>query len=209
MLIFGDWGENSWELRLGFDRVFWGVAELQQPRGRRQPAGPARAPARPAQAGPAHGAPHGLRRLGRRRIVCAALSPQAHVSGPHRAPSVGPRDRRGRPLRERRRRAPCGSRVSLQQCRGRARFRPERLCRNEPRTLVRRGPPIRVPDPVLRADPAIRARCAADDRPVALQDGSHSARRRAQSPGTGGGLQRLQCRRGTHASTRRSVPRPT
>ena len=28
MLIFGDWGGNSWELRLGFDRVFWGVAEL-------------------------------------------------------------------------------------------------------------------------------------------------------------------------------------
>ena len=29
MLVFGDWGENSWELRLGLDRVFWGVAELR------------------------------------------------------------------------------------------------------------------------------------------------------------------------------------
>ena len=28
LLMFGDWGENSWELRLGLDRVFWGVAEL-------------------------------------------------------------------------------------------------------------------------------------------------------------------------------------
>ena len=28
MLMYGDWGENSWELRLGLDRVFWGVAEL-------------------------------------------------------------------------------------------------------------------------------------------------------------------------------------
>ena len=29
ILTYGDWSENSWELRLGFDRVFWGVAELQ------------------------------------------------------------------------------------------------------------------------------------------------------------------------------------
>ena len=28
LLTYGEWGENSWELRLGFDRVFWGVAEL-------------------------------------------------------------------------------------------------------------------------------------------------------------------------------------
>ena len=28
MLMHGDWGENSWEFRLGVDRVFWGVAEL-------------------------------------------------------------------------------------------------------------------------------------------------------------------------------------
>ena len=28
MLTYGDWSENSWELRLGLDRVFWGVAEL-------------------------------------------------------------------------------------------------------------------------------------------------------------------------------------
>ena len=28
LLTYGDWGENSWELRLGLDRVFWGVAEL-------------------------------------------------------------------------------------------------------------------------------------------------------------------------------------
>ena len=27
-LAYGDWGRNSWELRLGVDRVFWGVAEL-------------------------------------------------------------------------------------------------------------------------------------------------------------------------------------
>ena len=27
-LTHGDWGDNSWELRLGLDRVFWGVAEL-------------------------------------------------------------------------------------------------------------------------------------------------------------------------------------
>ena len=28
LLTYGDWGENSWELRLGLDRVFWGVAEI-------------------------------------------------------------------------------------------------------------------------------------------------------------------------------------
>lgn len=28
LLMYGDWGENSWELRLGMDRVFWGVVEL-------------------------------------------------------------------------------------------------------------------------------------------------------------------------------------
>ena len=28
MLVHGDWGRDSWELRLGLDRVFWGVAEL-------------------------------------------------------------------------------------------------------------------------------------------------------------------------------------
>ncbi len=28
VLTYGDWGTNSWELRLGVDRVFWGVAEL-------------------------------------------------------------------------------------------------------------------------------------------------------------------------------------
>lgn len=28
MLTYGDWGENFWELRVGVDRVFWGVAEL-------------------------------------------------------------------------------------------------------------------------------------------------------------------------------------
>lgn len=28
LLMFGDWGKNAWELRLGLDRVFWGVAEL-------------------------------------------------------------------------------------------------------------------------------------------------------------------------------------
>ena len=28
VLTFGDWDETSWELRLGVDRVFWGVAEL-------------------------------------------------------------------------------------------------------------------------------------------------------------------------------------
>ena len=28
LLTYGDWGEDFWELRLGFDRVFWGVAEL-------------------------------------------------------------------------------------------------------------------------------------------------------------------------------------
>ena len=27
-LTYGDWGETAWELRLGVDRVFWGVAEL-------------------------------------------------------------------------------------------------------------------------------------------------------------------------------------
>ncbi len=27
-LTYGDWGENAWEIRLGLDRVFWGVAEL-------------------------------------------------------------------------------------------------------------------------------------------------------------------------------------
>ena len=26
--MYGDWRSNSWELRLGLDRVFWGVAEL-------------------------------------------------------------------------------------------------------------------------------------------------------------------------------------
>ena len=28
LLTYGEWGEESWELRLGVDRVFWGVAEL-------------------------------------------------------------------------------------------------------------------------------------------------------------------------------------
>ena len=28
VLMYGDWGESAWELRLGLDRVFWGVAEL-------------------------------------------------------------------------------------------------------------------------------------------------------------------------------------
>ena len=28
VLTYGDWDETSWELRLGVDRVFWGVAEL-------------------------------------------------------------------------------------------------------------------------------------------------------------------------------------
>lgn len=28
LLMYGDWGESSWELRLGVDRVFWGVVEL-------------------------------------------------------------------------------------------------------------------------------------------------------------------------------------
>ncbi len=28
LLTYGEWGEDSWELRLGIDRVFWGVAEL-------------------------------------------------------------------------------------------------------------------------------------------------------------------------------------
>ena len=28
LLMYGDWGESAWELRLGVDRVFWGVAEL-------------------------------------------------------------------------------------------------------------------------------------------------------------------------------------
>ena len=28
LLMYGDWGDNSWELRLGVDRVFWGVVEL-------------------------------------------------------------------------------------------------------------------------------------------------------------------------------------
>ena len=28
MLMYGDWDEDSWELRLGIDQVFWGVAEL-------------------------------------------------------------------------------------------------------------------------------------------------------------------------------------
>lgn len=27
-LMYGGWGDNAWELRLGLDRVFWGVAEL-------------------------------------------------------------------------------------------------------------------------------------------------------------------------------------
>lgn len=28
LLTFGEWGENSWQFRLGVDRVFWGVAEV-------------------------------------------------------------------------------------------------------------------------------------------------------------------------------------
>ena len=28
LLTYGDWGESFWELRLGLDRAFWGVAEL-------------------------------------------------------------------------------------------------------------------------------------------------------------------------------------
>ena len=28
LLMYGDWGDNFWELRLGVDRVFWGVVEL-------------------------------------------------------------------------------------------------------------------------------------------------------------------------------------
>ena len=28
LLTYGDWSENSWEIRLGLDRVFWGVAEV-------------------------------------------------------------------------------------------------------------------------------------------------------------------------------------
>ncbi|MCY3840945.1 MAG: hypothetical protein OXH09_20250 [Gammaproteobacteria bacterium] len=31
LLMHGDWGENLWELRVGLDRVFWGVAELHNP----------------------------------------------------------------------------------------------------------------------------------------------------------------------------------
>ncbi len=31
LLTYGEWGEESWELRLGLDRVFWGVAELHNP----------------------------------------------------------------------------------------------------------------------------------------------------------------------------------
>ena len=27
-LMYGDWGDTAWELRLGLDRVFWGVVEL-------------------------------------------------------------------------------------------------------------------------------------------------------------------------------------
>ncbi|MCY3940793.1 MAG: hypothetical protein OXG29_06905 [Gammaproteobacteria bacterium] len=28
LLMYGDWGDSFWELRVGFDRVFWGVVEL-------------------------------------------------------------------------------------------------------------------------------------------------------------------------------------
>ena len=28
LLMYGDWGDTAWELRLGVDRVFWGVVEL-------------------------------------------------------------------------------------------------------------------------------------------------------------------------------------
>ena len=31
LLLFGELGEGEWEARLGFDRVFWGVAELYNP----------------------------------------------------------------------------------------------------------------------------------------------------------------------------------
>ena len=113
-------GENTWELRLGLDRVFWGVAELhnlvdvvnqldlvEHPRDRHKLGQPM-----------AHLTISGS--WGVAETLLLPLSPQAHVSGAIGTPSDGPPGRRERRLRKRCRRAPRGFCVPLQPCRGSA-----------------------------------------------------------------------------------------
>ncbi|MCE2481749.1 MAG: hypothetical protein J4F33_02485 [Alphaproteobacteria bacterium] len=66
LLLLGEAGDGEWELRLGIDRVFWGVAESRNPVDIVNHR-PRRASRREGQAGPAHGPPDVVRGLGRDR----------------------------------------------------------------------------------------------------------------------------------------------
>ena len=94
LLMHGDWGESFWELRLGLDRVFWGVAELhnlvdivnqldlvEHPRDRPKLGQPM-----------AHLTVSGD--WGIAEIVRPAVPPQTVVSGAFRASALAPPDRR-------------------------------------------------------------------------------------------------------------------
>ena len=90
LLMYGDWGENAWELRLGVDRVFWGVVELHNLVDVVNQFDPHRTPARGSQAGPTDGVPDDLRRMGHGGMAGAPVPSQAHVSGVRRAFSRQP-----------------------------------------------------------------------------------------------------------------------
>ncbi len=204
LLLFGEVGAGEWELRVGIDQVFWGVAESQhlvdivnQVDFVEHPDGEAK-----LEAGPAHDPSHLVRRLGSPGVVRPALAPRPHLSRTG-GPAASPPCRGGRAgrVRERSPGAAPGPRRPVQSRHRRRRYWSEPVRGHQPGALPAAGRGLRGradPDPALRADPATGAGCPVDHRLLAVQARSDSARRRPQPQRTGRGLRRLRARRRVH-----------
>ena len=92
LLVYGDWGANFWELRLGVGRVFWGVSELHNLVDIVNQYDLIEHPREEAKLGQ----PMAYLTLGGdwgvADVAGAALSPRAHLCGALRPPSAGPVD---------------------------------------------------------------------------------------------------------------------
>ena len=81
VLMYGQIGNDEWELRLGVDRVFWGVAESRHLVDIVNQTDLIEHPDEEEKLGQAHGPSDMVGRLGRGRSIRVAIPPRAYVSG--------------------------------------------------------------------------------------------------------------------------------
>ena len=160
LLLHGDVGEGEWELRLGVDRVFWGVVESRSLVDIVNQTDLVEQPNEKTKKGQPMVHLTWSARLGGAGVVRADLAPPPQLSGPARPPaSRARRGPRAHLLRVRRRRVASRFRRPVQRQLRAGRCRAQRVRRHQPRAHPSAdagglGIGSRA---ALRADPPIRS----------------------------------------------------